>query len=88
MRTPDVAPYRWDDPSTPLTIPNMAGRRALVDVATPGGLRPFGFTVAHEPEAGKLTVSWPGIVCAGDHLTQETVPAPPGPLLVSVITPA
>lgn len=78
-----MRPYLWEDPSRPLTVPNDAGRRALVDVRTADGQQPFGFAVDHGD--GELTVRWPGIVCAGDNLTQHPVPAPSGPLNVKVI---
>jgi hypothetical protein len=77
----------WDDPSVPLTVPTSAGRRTIVDVATASGERPFGFAVNYDIEPGQVTVSWPGIVCMGDELTQYPVPAPAGPLLVAVISP-
>jgi hypothetical protein len=78
-----MRPYVWEDPSRPLTVPNRAGRRALVDVRDDVGRQPFGFKVDHGD--GELTVRWPGIVCAGDDLTQHPVPPPPGPLNVKVI---
>lgn len=81
-------PHIWADPSVPLTVPSHAGRRAIVDIATVSGERPFGFAVSHDPERGQLTVSWPGIVCFGDNVSQYESPVPAGPLMVAVIAPA
>lgn len=77
-------PYDWDDPSTPLTVPNAAGRAALVDVRDiDGGASLFGFHADHKVP-GELTVRWTGFLVRAD-LGEEPVPAPVGPLTVRVV---
>lgn len=80
-----MRPHVWNDPTVPFTAPNPKGPRALIKVTTAeGGPVPFGFLVEHHD--GSVTVRWSELALVGDHLTQDTMTAPPGPLVVWIPT--
>lgn len=87
MRRTTATSHVWTDPTVPFTAPNPKGRRALITVTTgDGGSVPFGFIVSHDETAGEVTVRWSELALIGDHLTQDTMTAPPGPLVVWIPT--
>lgn len=79
------AVHVWCDVTEPLTVPSP-GRHALVRIATPddGPQLPDGaFEARHSDHT--ITIRWADSVSVGDQYTVHPLPAPAGPVQVTVI---